>query len=253
MSIFGIDLELEPSPSPNDDDYPRWIVKVYDDGDAAITCPRVGKRCGNTGIVHFRTWVGMPDKTTKKGRVKGEVRSCPYCSITSRIPRMNTAAQIVSDYDLFLFDLDGTLISSYMENEDKDFHTWDFLPGRKITLDALKEQGKKIGIVTNQAGVGFGFNTEDDFLKKVSLVKKEFGDHSVWVCYAHGKADHPSNFTRPEWDPERRKPSPDMIYEALESFEVEPEKAVYIGDMESDEQAALRAGVDYVDAVEFFA
>ena len=85
-SIFGIELEIDPSPSPMSVNYPKWIVQMYDDGDAAITCPPVHKRCGKTAIVNYDDWVGMPDKTTKKGNALGKLRACPYCSIHSRIP-----------------------------------------------------------------------------------------------------------------------------------------------------------------------
>ena len=39
---------------------------------------------------------------------------------------------------LYAFDLDGTLISSYMDNPGKDYHTWSVLPGRVEMLRAAR-------------------------------------------------------------------------------------------------------------------
>lgn len=167
-----------------------------------------------------------------------------------------TAAQVRTDYDLFLFDLDGTLITSYMEREDKDFHAWEELPGRKITIEALRDLGKKIGIVTNQAGLDYAYVQESDWQHKEWGVQALFGTRTgeIFVCFATEKGDvHKKHPDEPKWDPARRKPSGAMIVEAAKQFNVPLDSTVYIGDFETDEQAAFDAGVDYIDAKEFFA
>jgi len=35
---------------------------------------------------------------------------------------------------LILFDLDGTLISAYMDNPDRQYHRWHILSGRRELL-----------------------------------------------------------------------------------------------------------------------
>jgi HAD superfamily hydrolase (TIGR01509 family) len=47
-------------------------------------------------------------------------------------------------------------------------------------------------------------------------------------------------------DVARPKPHPDMIEKCLEHFRVVPTAAVYVGDSETDHQAALAAGVHFV-------
>jgi phosphoglycolate phosphatase-like HAD superfamily hydrolase len=47
-------------------------------------------------------------------------------------------------------------------------------------------------------------------------------------------------------DVERAKPHPDMIHKCLEHFRVPPTAAVYVGDSETDHQAALAAAVHFV-------
>ena len=176
---------------------------------------------------------------------------------------MQTAAKVVGDYDLFLFDLDGTLISSYMDNPEtveKDYHKWDVLPGRKITLDALRKQDKRIAVVTNQGGLAFGYNTIHDWVTKQIRVCRELelGLGDFFTCFGHPKGtvkrcDPPNhNLFLKEWDHTRRKPSGRMIQEAMDSVLVPKERTVMVGDMETDRLAAMGAGVDYIDAKEFF-
>jgi phosphoglycolate phosphatase-like HAD superfamily hydrolase len=47
-------------------------------------------------------------------------------------------------------------------------------------------------------------------------------------------------------DVPRAKPHPDMIEKCLAHFRVLPTQALYVGDSETDHQAALAAGVDFV-------
>jgi HAD superfamily hydrolase (TIGR01509 family) len=47
-------------------------------------------------------------------------------------------------------------------------------------------------------------------------------------------------------DVERPKPHPDMIEKCLAHFRIAPAAAVYVGDSETDHQAALAAGVHFV-------
>jgi len=47
-------------------------------------------------------------------------------------------------------------------------------------------------------------------------------------------------------DVERAKPHPDMIVKCLEHFRVPPTAAAYVGDSETDHQAALAAGVHFI-------
>jgi phosphoglycolate phosphatase-like HAD superfamily hydrolase len=46
----------------------------------------------------------------------------------------------------------------------------------------------------------------------------------------------------------RGKPAPDHLLMAIARTNVDPAETVYIGDMDVDHQAAMRAGVDYMHA-----
>lgn len=162
------------------------------------------------------------------------------------------AAQSLERYDLYLFDLDGTLISSYMDNEVKDFHSWYVLPGRTLVLDALREHGKRVSLVTNQAGLAFGYNTVEDFRYKQNHVSHYFHltPDQWFVCFGHRKGTVSGKGEA--WNYARRKPSGLMLMEAILYNEIPQDRTVMIGDMDSDYEAAKAAGVDYIDAKEFF-
>lgn len=171
---------------------------------------------------------------------------------------------------LYLFDLDGTLITSYMDNPNKDYHVWEMLPGRIAAIERLRHLGNAIGLVTNQAGVAFGHIVEQDFVTKVGRVVMAcgygaahihdgradgplaIGMHGprmqVFVCYCDARARDP----RYRVNAHRRKPSGAMIREALAEAGASADEAIYIGDMESDLQAAKDAGVRFQWAHIFF-
>jgi D-glycero-D-manno-heptose 1,7-bisphosphate phosphatase len=162
---------------------------------------------------------------------------------------------------LYLFDLDGTLISSYMDNPDKDYDTWEVLPGRKAMLNRLLMRGDIVCIVTNQGGVAFGFVTDSQADRKIADARIRLGiapvrssgdplPPQVYACYADERG-------KPPWDnpadAARRKPSGAMISEAIADH---PDAAAlgvfFVGDREEDRQAAQDAGVAFQWAHIFF-
>lgn len=171
-----------------------------------------------------------------------------------------------------LFDLDGTLISSYMDSPDRDFHTWQLLPGRLETLAQLRRFGISVSLITNQAGVAFGHITPGDVTTKLILVAQALGfahmeiydggemryhgasRNTGGLLRAHVAYEHPKATAAKyrESDPilSRRKPSPRMLVEAL--FGLNPGRAVMVGDRVEDEAAAKNAGVRFVWADQFF-
>jgi D-glycero-D-manno-heptose 1,7-bisphosphate phosphatase len=92
---------------------------------------------------------------------------------------------------LYPFDLDGTLITGYMERPDRDFTQWTPLPDRRERLAALREAGHQVGVVTTQAGVAFGHVSEADVSTKLVAVLSQLYlplSTPVRVCYAHPTA-----------------------------------------------------------------
>lgn len=171
---------------------------------------------------------------------------------------------------LYLFDMDGTLITSYMDNPDKEYTRWEVLPGRVQRLRRLRDEGHDVGIVTNQAGVAFGHITPSDVYAKLQQVAAALGlgqlfvysgdsvplqlhNGEPWtcvaVCFAHAAATVPAFATGTA----RRKPSGAMILELLGPCgDYSPDEVLYVGDREEDEAAARDAGVSFQWAHRFF-
>lgn len=155
---------------------------------------------------------------------------------------------------LYLFDLDGTLISSYLDRPGRVYDQWEVLPSRRERLAELRAAGHTVGIATNQAGVAFGFVTEDQVREKIGRVLEALGlpaDTPYTACFGHAQARLPQ-YRAPE-QLACRKPSGHMITEMLERFpEAAAEGTVYVGDRPEDRAAAEDAGVAFVPAEAFF-
>jgi D-glycero-D-manno-heptose 1,7-bisphosphate phosphatase len=166
------------------------------------------------------------------------------------------------DVMLYLFDLDDTLISGFMDNPDRDYDRWEVLPGRKAKLQQLILRGDTCCIVTNQGGVAFGFVSEDQADAKIDAAVRKLGlapvrsdgdppKRTAFACYHHEKGT-----VEPWNDPvgaARRKPSPAMLLEAMrEHSKAAALGVLYIGDRTEDEEAARRASVPFQWAHVFF-
>ena len=160
---------------------------------------------------------------------------------------------------LLMCDLDETLLRGYMDqpNPGAVYRTVRPLAGRVERVATLRAQGVRFAVVTNQAGVAFGHQKERDVERKRAKVWDAFGLHegpaASWhCCFAHPQGSEPYRL-----DCGRRKPSPQMLYEAMAQHGLPgapliAQDCLFVGDMESDRQAAFAAGVPYLDAKEFF-
>jgi histidinol phosphatase-like enzyme len=175
---------------------------------------------------------------------------------------------------LFCFDADGTLIEGFLRNWGKPqpkhgseveqvvYDRVELLPGRLEFIErlAVTQADPRFAIITNQAGVAFGYQTEQQVRAKmghvVSALHFFFGrPFSIHIAYEH------LNATVPEYKVDEltyRKPAPGMILEALavhyykEQTYMRPPYGIMVGDMETDRQAAEAAEVRYYDAEDFF-
>lgn len=155
---------------------------------------------------------------------------------------------------LYLFDLDGTLISGYMDNPDRNYDVWEVLPGRREKLTRLISQGDKVAIVTNQGGVAFGFVGEQQAWFKIYEAVRQCGLPPdmirAYACFHDTRGQAPYN------DPKqaaRRKPSGAMIREAIDDhIDAAALGVLVVGDREEDLLAAKDAGVPFQWAHIFF-
>jgi D-glycero-D-manno-heptose 1,7-bisphosphate phosphatase len=155
----------------------------------------------------------------------------------------------VKAYDLYIFDVDGTLVRTRSGKEFRDGAAdWELLPGRREALAALKAGGAKVGLASNQAEVAFGYLAEADVWREVNALAREVGADAVRVCCFHPEA--------PRLEYRRasafRKPGPMMLWSIMEGLGVGKDHTLMVGDRDEDRGAAAAAGVDFMDAGEFF-
>jgi len=106
--------------------------------------------------------------------------------------------------------------------------------------------GFAIIVVTNQAGIGRGFYSQEDFAKLMCWMKKHFSrqgcpiDDIYWCPY------HPTegvgSYRKESFN---RKPNPGMIFNAVKKYNILLSKSVLIGDNLSDMIAGNAAGVGF--------
>lgn len=133
--------------------------------------------------------------------------------------------------EMVLLDRDGTLVTDVPYNGDPT--RVEPLPGAREALDRLRREGVRLAVVTNQSGIGRGLVTPQQADTVDARIEQMLGPfEGVYRC------PH-----TPEDGCQCRKPAPGLVKQALNDAGVAPERAVMIGDIGSDVEAARAAGV----------
>lgn len=171
---------------------------------------------------------------------------------------------------LYIFDLDGTLIEGFLKEEpcdgcdgggkvmyggviddcdvcrgrghklvNVDYDTITWLPGRAEFVNSLRKAGHYVAIATNQTGVSFGYQTEEQVRAKLQRVADELDRVAVYTVFDYH-------------DTVNRKPGPGMLQRAMADHAVPPWRTIMVGDMATDRTAAEAAGCAFAWANSFF-
>lgn len=156
-------------------------------------------------------------------------------------------------YAAVYFDLDGTLIESYLQ-DGRPIHPYGrvvALPGRIERLALLRQAGVKIGIASNQGGVGAGHITPGQAhdKRRWALDVLDLWGHGVPALMSFYHPDHPYRY---QDDAADRKPEPGMLIKLATHFMINPAFCLYVGDRGEDQAAAGAAGMDFCHADYFF-
>ncbi|MEE2947881.1 MAG: HAD family hydrolase [Verrucomicrobiota bacterium] len=132
-------------------------------------------------------------------------------------------------------DRDGTLISEagYLHEPEKV----ELIPGAGEAVRRLAQRGFELFIATNQAGIGYGYYTEEQMHKVNEQVAAEFAKFGVAfrkIYFAPEKPNQPSR---------NRKPSAQMLLDARDEFGINLTSSYMVGDKISDIECGWNAGV----------
>jgi histidinol-phosphate phosphatase family protein len=129
-----------------------------------------------------------------------------------------------------LFDRDGTLVHDVPYNGDPEKVVP--VPGALAAIMALRRAGLRVGLITNQSGIGSGTLTREQVDAVNERVGKLVGPLDTVAVCPH-RADEGCGC---------RKPAPGLIIAAADALGLTPAECAVIGDIGSDIEAGRAAG-----------
>lgn len=118
-----------------------------------------------------------------------------------------------------------------------------FIDGIFDLCRAAVRSGYLLIVVTNQAGVGRGYYSEQDFLTLTEWMRQRFIEEGAPVSDVFYCPYHPEHGVgRYKKDSFDRKPNPGMLLQAAAKHGLDLARSIMIGDKDSDMQAAKSAG-----------
>lgn len=141
-----------------------------------------------------------------------------------------------------ILDRDGVINKEvgYLHTIDE----FDFVDGVFETCVSFQNDGYRIVIVTNQAGIGRGYYSEEQYQRLTDWMISQFALNGVVINAVFHCPHHPIHGLgdyKKECD--CRKPKPGLITKAGKELELELVDSIMVGDKSSDLIAAEQAGV----------
>lgn len=148
---------------------------------------------------------------------------------------------VCGKHALFL-DRDGVI------NHDAGYtsstENFRFIDGIFDLCRAARRSGYLLIVVTNQAGIGRGYYSEQDFLTLTAWMRERFEAEGAPVTDVFYCPYHPEyGVGHYKQDSIDRKPNPGMLLRAAEKHGLDLGRSIMIGDKDSDMKAASQAGV----------
>ncbi len=236
----------------NKDGYTRNSVRVDENGYVAV----YDKTCASPGLQGVEISYALMRKAVldlipgenvlleeslypllaQRGQLLAHVTHHRYYS-AGALHRLPITEAFFARRPAIFLDRDGVLNKKPPRGEYvRKWDEFEWLPGVQGALRLLKEANYRVIVVTNQAGVGRGMMTEEDLFsihRRMTAEVTASGGRIDAIYYCpHHWADNC----------ECRKPRPGMLFEAQHTFNLDLTRTVFVGDDETDAQAADAAG-----------
>lgn len=130
-----------------------------------------------------------------------------------------------------LFDRDGTLVVDVPYNGDPN--QVKPVDGALECLNRLRKGELRLGVVSNQSGIGRGMITYEQMEAVNARIEELLGHFDGWFVCPHAPEDACAC----------RKPKPKLLLDAAMEFGIEPAACVFVGDKDEDVEAARNAGM----------
>jgi D-glycero-D-manno-heptose 1,7-bisphosphate phosphatase len=139
-------------------------------------------------------------------------------------------------------DRDGVI--NVEKNYVYSIEDFEFIDGIFETLKYFQSQGYLLIIITNQAGIGRGYYSEEDFNILTEWMIEEFKKRDIIIDKVYFCPYHPEHgIGKYKFDSYDRKPNPGMILKAVEEKGIDLTKSILIGDKYTDILAGEKAGI----------
>src|ERR1700722_2429523 len=133
-------------------------------------------------------------------------------------------------------DRDGVINRHRQNDYVLEWAQFEFIPGIIEALEELSTLSLPIIVISNQAGVGRGLLSLADLEDITSRLHER-----LCVCGVHLSAFYYCPHNRDEGC-QCRKPKPGMLRSAAKDFNIDLRRSLFIGDSNTDIQAAWAAG-----------
>ena len=141
------------------------------------------------------------------------------------------------------FDRDGTLNldPGYLGDPEKV----NLYKGVPEVIKKLKDEfGFKIIVISNQSGISRGYITKEDVEAVNEKINELLKQHNTSIDAFYFCPYHPE-FNSSE-KVSCRKPSPEMVFNAAQDFNIDLSRSYFVGDKLSDVQCGANAGTKTV-------
>ncbi|MFB8789932.1 MAG: HAD-IIIA family hydrolase [Potamolinea sp.] len=160
--------------------------------------------------------------------------------------------------NLIILDKDGTVVKSISGSKYPGFQDQHLISGVKDRILRHVEAGDILAIASNQGGISKGHKSLDEtiaeFLEVFQLIPQikvacfcpDYEGKILHQLWSDSSFDTLNLENFPNFRP-FRKPEPGMLEYLMFLFQERYSQVLFVGDMNSDEQAAVAAGVNYLD------